>query len=151
MKCGGDCTALTDGGEPVMQILVLDLWERIEAAEKLGAEARQIIFYLLFQLLFSFERMLHKSGDDSEKVTPVPIPNTEVKLLSADGSWDTRPCESRTLPGCKYGGLAQLGEHLPYKQRVGGSSPSSSTIFTYKYYSKLFAGVAQLVEQLTCN
>ncbi len=28
----------------------------------------------------------------------------------------------------KSGGLAQLGEHLPYKQRVGGSSPSSSTI-----------------------
>ena len=27
------------------------------------------------------------------------------------------------------GGLAQLGEHLPYKQRVGGSNPSSSTIF----------------------
>ena len=42
------------------------------------------------------------------------------------------------------GGLAQLGEHLPYKQRVGGSIPSSSTIF-------FFAGVAQLVEQLTCN
>ena len=28
----------------------------------------------------------------------------------------------------RYAGLAQLGEHLPYKQRVGGSSPSSSTI-----------------------
>ena len=28
----------------------------------------------------------------------------------------------------KNGGLAQLGEHLPYKQRVGGSIPSSSTI-----------------------
>jgi hypothetical protein len=26
------------------------------------------------------------------------------------------------------GGLAQLGEHLPYKQGVGGSIPSSSTI-----------------------
>ena len=26
-----------------------------------------------------------------------------------------------------YGGLAQLGEHLPYKQRVGGSSPSVTT------------------------
>ena len=25
-----------------------------------------------------------------------------------------------------YGGLAQLGEHLPYKQRVTGSSPVSS-------------------------
>ena len=28
----------------------------------------------------------------------------------------------------KYGGLAQLGEHLPYKQRVSGSSPLASTI-----------------------
>ncbi len=30
------------------------------------------------------------------------------------------------------GGLAQLGEHLPYKQRVGGSIPSSSTIYLFK-------------------
>ena len=37
-------------------------------------------------------------GDDSEEVTPVPIPNTEVKLFSADGSWGLSPCESRTLP-----------------------------------------------------
>ena len=44
-----------------MQILVVDLWERIEAAEKLGAEARQykMDFYFLFHLLFSFERMLY--------------------------------------------------------------------------------------------
>ena len=28
----------------------------------------------------------------------------------------------------QYGGLAQLGEHLPYKQRVSGSSPLTSTI-----------------------
>lgn len=50
--------------------------------------------------------------------------------------------ESRTVPGYYIiGELAQLGEHLPYKQRVGGSIPSFSTI----------AGLAQLVEQLTCN
>ena len=30
-------------------------------------------------------------GDDSEEVTPVPIPNTEVKLFSADGSWGFPP------------------------------------------------------------
>ena len=41
----------------------------------------------------------NKSGNNGEKVTPVPIPNTEVKLLSADGSWGLSPCESRTLPG----------------------------------------------------
>ena len=43
----------------------------------------------------------------------------------------------------KHGGLAQLGEHLPYKQRVSGSSPLTSTIY--------FADIAQLVEQLICN
>lgn len=32
------------------------------------------------------------------------------------------------IPTKKYGSLAQLGERLPYKQRVGGSSPSTSTI-----------------------
>ena len=31
------------------------------------------------------------SGDDGEEVTPVPIPNTEVKLFSADGSWGIAP------------------------------------------------------------
>ncbi len=85
------------------------------------------------------------SGSYGEKATPVPIPNTEVKLLSADGSWGLAPVR---VGRCRAidGGLAQLGEHLPYKQRVGGSIPSSSTIcFIF------FAGLAQLVEQLTCN
>ncbi len=31
------------------------------------------------------------SSDDGEEVTPVPIPNTEVKLFSADGSWGIPP------------------------------------------------------------
>ena len=31
------------------------------------------------------------SGDDGEEDTPVPIPNTEVKLFSADGSWGFPP------------------------------------------------------------
>ena len=41
MKCVGDCPALKDGGREVQaQIPVLDLWEWIEAAQNLGAEAR---------------------------------------------------------------------------------------------------------------
>ena len=40
-----------------------------------------------------------------------------------------------------YGILAQLGEHLPYKQGVTGSSP----------VGPIFADVAQLAEQLICN
>ena len=37
--------------------------------------------------------------------------------------------------------LAQLGEHLPYKQRVTGSSP----------VGPIYAAVAELAEQLICN
>ena len=37
-----------------------------------------------------------KSSDNSEKATPVPIPNTEVKFLSADDTWGAAPWESRT-------------------------------------------------------
>ena len=41
----------------------------------------------------------------------------------------------------KCGGLAQLGEHLPYKQRVTGSSPVVPTI----------GPVVQLVRTLACH
>ena len=41
---------------------------------------------------------IRKSGDNSEEVTPVPISNTVVKLLSADDTWRDTAWESRTLP-----------------------------------------------------
>ncbi len=37
-------------------------------------------------------------GGDSKEVTPVPIPNTEVKLFCADGTAWATEWESRTLP-----------------------------------------------------
>ena len=39
-----------------------------------------------------------------------------------------------------HGSLAQLGEHLPYKQRVIGSIPITSTIYN--------AGMAELADAL---
>ena len=46
----------------------------------------------------------HLSGDDGREVTPVPIPNTEVKLSSADGSWSYDPREQdvagQYIDGC---------------------------------------------------
>ena len=48
---------------------------------------------------------------------------------------------------CLYNGiLAQLGEHLPYKQRVIGSSPIGPIC-----HNIMYADVAQLAEQLICN
>ena len=50
------------------------------------------------------------------------------------------------------GSLAQLGEHLPYKQRVTGSSPFCVAIRPEPSGSGLtFAQIAQLVEQGTEN
>ena len=63
--------------------------------------------------------------DDSTEVTPVPIPNTEVKLSHAESSWRIASCEDRKLRR-NLGRLAQLGEHLPYKQGVTGSIPVTS-------------------------
>ena len=39
------------------------------------------------------------SSDNAEEATPVPIPNTEVKLSRADGTAGASLWESRTLPG----------------------------------------------------
>ena len=38
-------------------------------------------------------------GGNSEEATPVPIPNTEVKLSRADGTAGATLWESRSLPG----------------------------------------------------
>ena len=55
----------------------------------------------------------------------------------------------RTLLKRTYGILAQLGEHLPYKQRVIGSSPIGPTFLAIIVVRN--ADVAQLAEQLICN
>ena len=51
-----------------------------------------------------------------------------------------KPLENRTFIR-RFGSIAQLGEHLPYKQRVIGSSPIVSTI----------GPVVQLVRMPACH
>ena len=72
---------------------------------------------------------------------PVPIPNTVVKLCCAENTWMEASREDRSeptrraprgalrkkQPAVLYGGVAQLGEHLPCKQGVMGSNPIIST------------------------
>ena len=92
------------------------------------------------ETVVQFSGIKREVGHMNAEGPPVPIPNTEVKLCSAESttlatawegrSWPTpHPCpfrgmqEKRTL----YGGVAQLGEHLPCKQGVMGSNPIIST------------------------
>ncbi len=44
------------------------------------------------------------------------------------GVYNNYCCQRTTTHKMVYGSLAQLGEHLPYKQRVIGSSPITPTI-----------------------
>ena len=44
------------------------------------------------------------SGGVSGREPPVPIPNTEVKPASADGTWGVVPWESRSPPGINVEG-----------------------------------------------
>ena len=55
--------------------------------------------------------------------TPVPIPNTEVKHLSADNTWLATAREGKSLPEL-YSLIAQLVEHAAVNRRVVGSSPT---------------------------
>ena len=79
------------------------------------------------------------SGGDSEEVTPVPIPNTEVKLFSADGSWDFVPvrvgrCQAKPLIrgySFFYNCMRPLGQAVktpPFHGGNTGSNPVGVTI-----------------------
>ena len=65
--------------------------------------------------IFSFEGTTfeRKSGDNSGEATPVPISNTEVKLLSADDTWWEAAWESRTLPVLN-GSMVKRSRHRPF-------------------------------------
>ena len=49
--------------------------------------------------LFSFEGAFKSIvGVDGDEVPPVPIPNTEVKLISVKDTWLVTTWENRTMP-----------------------------------------------------
>ena len=96
-----------------------------------------------YQPLSSFERtilsMEYLSGDIGEEVTPVPMPNTEVKLFSADGSWGISPCESRTSPGYSFHSSSVV-ELSAVNRSVAGSSPACGAIASIAQQVECFHG-----------
>ena len=46
----------------------------------------------------SVQAQRKECGGSGKKDTPVPMPNTEVKLLRAESSWWETACEDRALP-----------------------------------------------------
>ena len=81
-------------------------------------------------------------GDGSKKDTPVPMPNTAVKLLSADGSWTFGPVRvgRRHASVLCYSAIAQLVERMTVNHDVAGSSPACGVIRLLGELSELAEG-----------
>ena len=76
------------------------------------------------------------SGGNGEGDPPVPIPNTEVKPLCADGTWLETARESRSLPHFIFLS-SSMAEHSAVNRRVVGSSPTWG-VFYWKKQALLF-------------
>ena len=59
-------------------------------------EIQKSVLSLLHCLVLRVQYLI--SGGDSKEVPPVPMPNTEVKLLNVDDTWRETARESRKLP-----------------------------------------------------
>ena len=60
---------------------------------------------------------------------PVPIPNTVVKLISAENTWREAAREDRSAPTYIFSSIAQSVEHAAVNRRVVGSSPTWGAIY----------------------
>ena len=63
------------------------------------------------------------SGDYGEKVPPVPIPNTEVKLLRVESTWLVTAREDSSSPDSIFLS-SSMAEHSAVNRVVVGSSPT---------------------------
>ena len=91
--------------------------------------------------MFNFEVTPQITGANGDEVTPVPIPNTEVKLISVENTWLETAWEDRAAPVQKQKGLsyqtflaycplAQSVEHLTVNQGVASSSLAGAAMKT---------------------
>ena len=63
--------------------------------------------------LYSFQNFIYLVGAYGNEVTPVPIPNTEVKLIRVDDTWLVTARETRSVPTLKGLLFAVLFYFLP--------------------------------------
>ena len=55
---------------------------------------------ILVLKVFLFNSIVRKVGVTGDEDPPVPIPNTEVKLISVENTWRVTAWEDRAMPTC---------------------------------------------------
>ena len=89
-------------------------------------------FYFCFSFKSYKDAFPHRKavGVSNAEGPPVPIPNTEVKLCSAENTYLATDRENRSMPTyrkvtkIKYSSLAQSVERMTVNHDVAGSSPA---------------------------
>ena len=64
--------------------------------------------------LFNFQGLErdHEAGVDDDEDPPVPIPNTEVKLMGAENTWLETAWEDRTMPAQRETRITRVSCHI---------------------------------------
>ena len=100
-------------------------------------------------------------GVDCDEVPPVPIPNTEVKLISAEDTWLEAARENRLMPTPAveilrlYSSLAQSVEHAAVNRRVvrssrtGGAKKRRRAFCRRRFLLRVFSSVGQSPRLIT--
>ena len=81
----------------------------------------QVVYIFLDYMWYN---TIYKVGAYCREGPPVPIPNTEVKLISAENTWLEAAWKDRSMPSLIYSSIAQSVEHAAVNRRVVGSSPT---------------------------
>ena len=81
--------------------------------------------YMSYAVMRVHDTLCH-SGDDNTEATPVPIPNTVVKLSRAEDTWleTARKNKCRRILFL----LSSAVEHSAVNRRVAGSNPAGGAI-----------------------
>src|SRR5699024_4861727 len=89
--------------------------------------------------------IVHLYGSDGGKDPPVPIPNTAVKLPSAEDS-EGFPFVKAGRCRADHSAIAQSVERVTVNHDVAGSSPACGVYF-FVFLPRQFAALAQQVER----
>ena len=89
-------------------------------------------------------------GANYDEVPPVPIPNTEVKLISAEDTWRAAAWENRSVPVLKYKEVAMIVNIVAAFLYFSNKSPKTLKTIGIAQQTVLYTNYILKVKKL-CN
>ena len=74
------------------------------------------------------------AGDYDDEAPPVPMPNTEVKLICAEDTWMEASWENRSLPALSLSFFNNLPPPCPAQKYLAASRPKWPTLLVLAFF-----------------